>query len=247
MGRERRERRNGTRTVAPLAGVVTTQGEDEGDPRMRWAAASSRFRAFVAEHESKIAKKLRNADGAEGRRDLMLELYAAHRLLLDRRFTVEYERFTAGKTRGPDFSVLFKTRTPFNVEVKRLRATGAGDFNRWAFVVCDKLGQMPPSAINVLLMGAEDGAGGAAAAGAEVARAMARLHTLAERKDDEFFVKRGLLGAKDYVRQLSRLSAVLYIAGWERAEDGDGDGAVSLWVNPQAKHPLPDDLARALA
>ncbi len=243
MGRERRKRRDGVQS-APLADVTATDDGDEGDPLTRWAAVSPRFRAFLAVHESKIAKKLRNAQGAEGRRDLMLELYGAHRLLLDRRFTVEYEKFTAGKTRGPDFSVVFKTRTAFNVEVKRLRAAGAGDFNRWAYVVCDKLGQMPPSAINVLLIGAEDGTVGAAGAEVEMARAMARLHTLAERKDDEFFMKRGLLGAKDYPRQLARLSAVLYIAGWERAEDDTGRAV--LWVNPQAKHQLPDDLARAL-
>lgn len=238
MGRERRE---DAKVMALLAGESAHPEWLGGDLCARWAAASPRFRAFLAEHESKIAKKLRYAEGEEGRRDLLLELYAAHRLLLDRRLTVEYEKFAAGKIRGPDFSLLFKTHIPFNVEVKRLRDAGAADFGRWAYLVCGKLGQMPPSAINVLLIGADAGAAPPAAGG--VAGSMARLRTLAERKDDAFFAKRGLLGARDYLRQLQRLSAVLLLTGWERPEGG----TASLWLNTQAKHALPADLARALA
>lgn len=235
-----REQRDEAQVAALLA---TMSGPDEQpifEACVLWMSASPRFRAFLAQHATKIAKKLRNAAGAEGRRDLLLELYAAHRLLLDRRNTLAYETYTAGKTRGPDFSLVFKTRTAYNVEVKRLRAAGPGDFSRWAYVLCDKLGQMPPSAINTLLIGCDD-AGGAPDAG--VARAMGRLRTVAERKDDEFFVKRGVLGAKDYLRQLTRLSGIVLVAGWQRP----AGGVSALWVNPQAKHPLPPDLQRALA
>ena len=236
MGREQREE---TQVAALLAATSGAESLLIRDACALWIGASPRFRAFLTEHTAKIAKKLRNAEGVEGRRDLLLELYTAHRLLLDRRVTLEYEKYTAGKTRGPDFSLVFKTRTPFNVEVKRLRAAGSGDFGRWAYILCDKLGQLPPSSVNVLLIGSEAGA----TTDAGVAGRMARLRTLAERKDDEFFAKRGLLAAKDYLRQLSRLSVVLLVMGWERPDGG----TASLWVNPQAKHPAPPDLIRALA
>lgn len=228
---------------AQVAELLTALGGTESqfirDACTTWATASPRFRTFLAQHYSKIAKKLRVANGEEGRRDLLLELYTAHRLLLDRRFTLEYEKYTADKMRGPDFSLMFKTRTPFNVEVKRLRAATSGDFGWWTRMVIDKLGQMPPSIINVLLIGCDAGT----KPDFDVAQTMTRLQMLAERKDDEFFTKRGLLGAKDYLRQLQRLSAVVRVVGWECA----GGGASSLWVNPQARHPLPADLLRALA
>lgn len=234
-----REQQESTQVAELLAALGGTESQLVRDACATWVAASPRFRTFLAQHHTKIAKKLRVANGDEGRRDFLLELYAAHRLLLDRRFTLEYEKYTAGKVRGPDFSLMFKTRTPFNVEVKRLRAATAGDFDRWTRVIIDKLGQMPPSIINVLLIGCDAGA----APDFDVARMMARLWSRAERKDDEFFTKRGLLGAKDYLRQLQRLSAVLRVVGWECADSG----VSSLWVNPQARHPLPADLLRALA
>lgn len=234
-----REQHESAQVVALLTALGEAEGQLVRDLCATWVAASPSFRAFLAQHSPKVAKKLRAAAGSDGRLDVLLELYAAHRLLLDRRFTLEYEKFTAGKVRGPDFSVMFKTRTPFNVEVKRLRSATSADFGRWAYVVIDKLGQMPPSVINVLLIGCDAGA----APNFDVARAMERLRARTDRKDDEFFTKRGLLGAKDYLRQLQRLSAVLLVAGWERTDGG----TASLWVNPQAKHPLPADLLRALA
>jgi hypothetical protein len=203
-----------------------------------WTAASPRFRMFLAEHANKIARKLRTAQGAEGRRDVLLELYAAHRLLLDRRITLEYERYAADKARGPDFTATFRTRTPFNVEVRRLRGANAGDLGRWVNVLCDKLRQMPPSIANVLLMGHDADL----TVPLDVGEAMTRLRALAERKDDEFFARRGLEGAKDYLRQLQRLSAIVLVTGWECADGG----AAALWLNPAAKHPLPHDLKQAL-
>ena len=235
-----RTQREGEQVAALLAGLDQAGDQSLRDVCASWAAASPRFRTFLAEHATKIARKLRTAEGAEGRRDVLLELYAAHRLLLDRRVTLEYERYAADKTRGPDFTATFKTHTPFNVEVRRLRGANAGDFGRWASVIGDKLRQMPPSIVNVLLLGRD---GGSAPADLDVAEAMARLRALAERKDDEFFARRGLPSAKEYLRLLQRLSAIVLIAGWERADAG----TASLWMNVQAKHPLSHDLHQALA
>lgn len=225
--------------VAELLAVL--DGPD--DIRLReacaaWAAASPRFRTFLAEHATKIARKLRTAEGIEGRRDVVLELDAAYRMLHDRRLTLEYERYAADKTRGPDFTATFKTHMPFNVEVRRLRGANAGELGRWSSVIGDKLRQMPPSIANVLLIGCDADLTPAL----DVAETMAHLRALAERHDDAFFARRGMPSAKDYLRQLQRLSAIVLVAGWERPDGG----AATRWLNPQAKHPLPHDLSHAL-
>ena len=196
-----------------------------------WMAASPRFRAFVADHRDKIRRKVRSLRDDEGLRDLQLELDTAHRLLQERRFTLAYEQYLAGKTRGPDFTVTFKTWLRFNVEVKRLRS--APQPGRWADVICDKLDQLPPSIANVLLVATD----ATAAGDFDVARAMAELRVLAERKDDEFFTRRGLAGARDYLRKVQRLSAIVYRSAWETP-----DARSVLWTNPQAKHPLQHDV-----
>ena len=235
-----RTQREGAQVTALLA-ELDAGAEDRllREACARWAAVSPRFRSFLADHATKIARKLRTAEGIEGRRDVLLELYAAHRLLLERSITLEYERYAADKMRGPDFTATFKTHTPFNVEVRRLRGANVGDFGRWASVIGDKLRQMPPSIANVLLIGCDADLDPML----DVAEAMARLRMLAEHHDDDFFARHGLPTARDYLRQLQRLSAIVLIAGWESASGGMS----SLWLNAQAKHPLPHDLSHALA
>jgi hypothetical protein len=196
-----------------------------------WMAASPRFRAFVADHRDKIRRKVRSIRDDEGLSDLQLELDTAYRLLQERRFTLAYEQYLAGKTRGPDFTVTFKTRARFNVEVKRLRSSPQP--GRWADVICDKLDQLPPSIANVLLVATDADTGDAF----DVAHAMAELRAVAERKDDDFFARRGLAGARDYLRRSQRLSAVVYRLAWSTVE-----ARSLLWINPQAKHPLPHGL-----
>ena len=62
---------------------------------------------------------------------------------------------------GPDFTVTFKTHTPFNVEVRRIRSVEMDDGDPEArtgklmAVLCDKVRQMPPSIINLLWLIAE--------------------------------------------------------------------------------------------
>ena len=48
-------------------------------------------------------------------------------------------------------------------------------------------------------------------------------------------------GTRDFVRHYQRLSGALWLAG------APGARGASLWRNPQARHPLPADLARALS
>lgn len=217
----------------------------------RWVQESPRFRAFAETYRDKIRKKVRGITEAEGYRDLQAELAAAYFLTLERRFSVEYEKYGVGKQRGPDFSITYKTHTRFDVEVTRLRLGQAGEAGaapepgKLANTLCAKLEQLLPSMVNVLVLAADDapkrGDDSSVDAGQALENWLLSATTLlqgrAERKDDEFFVRRGFLGARDFLRHYNRLSAVRLVAP---------DAPPVLWLQPQARHPLPPDLATIL-
>lgn len=202
----------------------------------RWMATSPRFKAFAEAHRDKIRKKVRGMRDTEGLRDLQLELDTARCLLRERRISLEYEKYLAGKVRGPDFTARLANGLSINVEVKRLRTLSHA--GKWDDALCDKLGQLPPSSINALVIAANSGA----LATFDVAAAMARLRELAERKDEGFFTHRGFVSARDFQRHLQRLSAIVMRSSWD---DADGSHTI-LWPNTLAKHPLPPQLRTLL-
>jgi hypothetical protein len=91
--------------------------------------------------------------------------------------------------------------------------------------------------INVLFLGAD----GPSSASDALAPAMLQLQDRAAQKDDQLFQQRGFAGARDFLRHYQRLSGALWQSG------DPGAPRASLWRNPQARHPLPADLARALS
>ncbi|MEA2576180.1 MAG: hypothetical protein QOH93_3478 [Chloroflexia bacterium] len=202
----------------------------------QWVQESPRFRVFAETYRDKIRKKMRGITEAEGYRDLQAELATAYFLAQERRFDVEYEKYGVGKQRGPDFSVTYKTHIRFDVEVTRLRGTQAGTSPepvKLSNTLCAKLQQMPPSVINILVLAADD----APYSGDDLEASLRLLQEHAERKDDEFFTRRGFLGARDFLRQYSRLSAIRLVT----------PGAPPiLRLQPQARHALPSDLANIL-
>jgi hypothetical protein len=210
----------------------------------QWVAASPRFLSFADQYRDKIRKKVRGIRDEEGLKDLQFELEVAYLLLSERRFAVEYEKGGVGKQRGPDFCVTFKTHTPFNVEVKRIRASEAErpaeppEYSRIASTTCQKIGQLPAGMINLLAIASDSGL----YQGPDVAAAMAGLRGRAERRDEPFFTRRGFLGARDFLKQYQRLTAVLFHT---HAAGGDGQPS-TLWPNPIGRQRLPDDLRNAL-
>jgi len=210
----------------------------------QWVASSARFRAFAEQYRDKIRKKVRGTRDQEGLNDLTFELEIAYLLLSERRFVVEYEKGGVGKQRAPDFCVTFRANTPFNVEVKRFRASAIGhadeppEYSRIASTVCQKIGQLPAGMINLLALSSDSERDQAA----DVAAAMAGLRTRAERKDDPFFTRRGFLGASDFLKQYQRLSAVLFHTHSLNGEEQPAQ----LWLNAIARQRLPNDLRNAL-
>jgi hypothetical protein len=206
-----------------------------------WLFASPRFRAFAETYRDKIRKKARGLRDDEGQRDFAFELAIAWRLLDERRFVLEYEPYGVGQ-RAPDFRVTFRSTLRFNVEVRRLRqpapTPGApADPAPLIRAVSDKLGQLPPAMMNVLVLGTD----GASSAADALGPAMLWLQDRAAHKDEALFQQRGFTGVRDFLRHYQRLSGALWLAGAPRAQHA------SLWRNPQARHPLPADLARALS
>jgi hypothetical protein len=209
----------------------------------QWATDSVRFRAFAETYRAKIRKKIRGIKDEPGLRDLQFELEVAYLLLQERRLAVEYEKYGVGKQRSPDFHVTFRANIPFNVEVKHIRfsaqeqRSAQHEFSKLASTVCQKIGQLAPGMINLLVLSYEhdrvDGFDGPTA--------LLQLRQLAEQKDDAFFARRGLVDARDFLKQFQRLSAVLF-----RIHLEDGGIQSTLWLNAAAKHLLPDDLRNAL-
>jgi hypothetical protein len=209
----------------------------EPDPALAglpaWLAASPRFREFAELNRDKIRKKLRGAAETEARLDVRAELRVAALLLADRRFELVFEAYGAGR-RGPDFTATFRAGRPFNVEVTR-RRPGPGAASLEPSILA-KLRQLPPSASNVLVV-AVDGRDGAPDPGPS----LRDLRERADRRDDAFFVARGLDGAAAFNAGLLRIAAVI---AW--AEGASGSARVASWANAGARIPLPQPTLRAL-
>jgi hypothetical protein len=202
-----------------------------------WLRGSRRFAAFAETYRGKIRAKLKNARDEGGLKDVRAELAIAALLLREERFTLEYEQYAAAKQRGPDFTVTFKTHTPFNVEVRRMRGVelDEGDIEahtgKLMAVLGDKVGQMPPSIINLLWLLA-----GQEIPEADLIRATTTLRQLAEGKAEAFFTRRGFESAADFLKRYQRLSGIVLRQSGENA----------VWLNPLARHKTPPEIVTAI-
>jgi hypothetical protein len=212
-----------------------------GHPLAPWFAALLSelppLRLFTAANAPKIRKKARHASDAEALRDLRCELAVAA-VLADRRSPLAYEPLAAAGRRGPDFLLRHKGHTDVYVEVSRLRPArdeGHDPGGRLGAMLCGKLGQLATGAANLLVVISD----AAAYASEDVDATLQGLRRRAGAKDDAYFAFRGLPGARAFLQQLPRLSAVLVVA------PATGDEALVL--HQQARHPLPADVMRAAA
>lgn len=211
----------------------------------QWLRNSRRFRTFAETYRDKIRKKLQNAQDDGALKDLYYELETAYRLMQDQRITLEYEKHGQLKQRAPDFTASFRVNIVFNVEVTRLRMPVSDSasldveemeriFSRKLLDgVCDKLGQMLPSTINVVLM-----VSGWDVSHTKLLATMNALRLGAEQKNDAFFVRQGFQDTRDFLKHFHRLSAIFW-----RSEQV---AACVLWLNPLARHPIPKELLNAL-
>ena len=198
-----------------------------------WLAVSPGFRSFAEANRDKIRKKIRGAVSREARLDVRAELRFAALILADRRFGLAYEAYGAGR-RGPDFTATFRAGRAFNIEVTRRRA--ASEEGTIAPAIVAKLRQLPPSASNVLVVAVD-----AASRASDPGPVLRELRWHADRKDDAFFVAKGLQDATTYNSAILRLAAVV---AW--AEAAEAPHRVTTWASAGAKIPLPEPTLRAL-
>jgi hypothetical protein len=202
-----------------------------------WVRGSRRFNAFAVSYRDKIRAKLKNVRDEGGMKDLRAELETAALLLREERFTLEYEKYAASKQRGPDFTVTFKTHIPFNVEVRRIHSVELDDgdsearIGKLMAVLCDKVGQMPPSIVNLLWLTAER-----EIPEADLTRAVMTLRQLAERKAEDFFTRRGFESAAHFLRQYHQLSGIVLRQSGQNV----------LWLNTLARHKAPREIVTAI-
>jgi hypothetical protein len=203
-----------------------------------WLASSRRFSAFVTRFRDKIRKKLRVTQDQETLYDLRLELETAYLLLQERSLSLVYEPEQAQRKRSPDFAVTFTSSLTFMVEVTRLRRTGTQtEDERLADAICTKLGQLLPQRSNVLIVGVN----AFRLESRDLQAIMLRIQQRAERSDSPFWERYGFRERADFFRHYQRLSEVLL-----RGSPWQADQPLIVWVNPQAKYPLPGKVRTAL-
>ena len=197
-----------------------------------WLAGSARYRAFT--DRDKVRKKLRGATDPEARLDVRAELRAAHLLLADRRVELAYEAY-GSRSVGPDFSVTFRGRRSFNVEVTRPRRTSRASALGGPLLA--KLGQLPASVPNAVLLAIQ----GDDAEAFDVAGTLRALRTRADAKDEDFFAGRGFGVTRGFYQRYLRLGGVLVWC------EGAAGTRTALWTNQSARLALPSSAVQASA
>lgn len=205
-----------------------------------WLTGSRRFAAFVDTFRDKIRKKLRTTHDPEMLQDLRLELETAYLLLREPALSVVYEPKQSELVRSPDFAVSFTTRMTFMVEVTRFRAEPKNLLaaaqtqvnERLADMICRKLSQLLPQRSNVLIVGVDNQAITQNALQATLLGLQQRV----ESNDTALLHRHRFRDRADFFRHYQRLSEVLM----------RGSESLEVWVNRQAKHPIPSPVRTVL-
>lgn len=221
------------------------------EPLSLWLASSRQFVAFATTYRAKIRKKLRSQPDPQSLLDLRLELETAYLLSRERALSLVYEPRQSGQSRRPDFAVSFTTSATFMIEVARLRADQSiappqtpdlaparlAASERLADTICAKLGQMLPGVSNVLLVGVD----AAQFTDGDLRSVMQGIQQRAERNDHVWVHRYGFRDRSDFFRHYRRLSELLV-----RGPGLDPGAPPTVWVNPQATHPLPGKVRTVL-
>lgn len=214
-------------------------------PLSAWIATSPRYASFIEKYKDKIRKKLRVTREAGAVIDLLYELQIPYWLLQEQRFELAYEPYSAGKTRGPDYSVTFRTNFTFNIEVTHIRglhrtrvASPVGeaviDF-RLVDVLCNKLRQMLPGMANLLFVVSNP----ATQEPLDLSAHIAWIKDKAERSNPPFYARHRFLNTSDFFKYYERLSGLaLY-----HPTDAN---RVILWSNPQTRIKLTEPIKSIL-
>jgi hypothetical protein len=227
-----------------LAYVFDDPSHPLAGPMAVWFASSRRFADFVDSYHTKIRKKIRIAQDPESLRNLHLELETAYLLLRERSLSLAYEPLRQERKRSPDFAVTFTSSVTFALEVTRMQADLKEPLltpalpvgERLVDPICSKLGQLLPQQGNVLLVGVED----LDLRPDDLRAVMLRIQQRVERDDAGFLKRHRFRDRADFFRHYQRLSEILVRGNQLKRAAG-----LVVWINPQAKHPLPPKVRTA--
>jgi hypothetical protein len=104
--------------------------------------------------------------------------------------------------------------------------------------ICQKLGQMLPGMMNILLIRST----GTTFNKRNLSDAVALMDEMVKKRDDDFFVKNGLTGVQDYRDKLRNLSGILFKSGYKITRDGWTDEPSLFWCNDMAEVAIPEDV-----
>lgn len=226
-------------------------------PFTHWVGTSKPFLAFAQNYTSKIRKKVRMCRDVEELYNLYVELRTAYLLLREPKFVVAYEPHAMALGRSADYAVTFRTNAVFHVEVTRLRlsqpeqmldkevpaleATGEYEARRLVDVVCDKVNQLAPDTPNILWIWSES----QVIPTLELGQILLELKRRVDQRDPDLFARYGYTKPGDFTRYYQRLSAII-LFGLRPTVD---PSVTSLWLNKDARYPLPlrvETILRAL-
>jgi hypothetical protein len=114
------------------------------------------------------------------------------------------------------------------------------EYRKFGDVICnpEHLRQMRPDMTNILAIISDS----AIHEDFDLDASLGQLYELA-REEDEFFIKKGFKGSKDYEAQIERVSAILLLSASVPVHSAPN----ALWCNNKAKYSIPKDLVKILA
>lgn len=104
---------------------------------------------------------------------------------------------------------------------------------KFCYIIFEKLGQMMPGMINLLIVGSDRDSVEAEHLG----EAINSINESLQINDESFFVKQKFQGRQDFLNQAKRLSGILFRGHW--IGPGEAEDRNLLWCNDKADQPIP--------
>lgn len=112
------------------------------------------------------------------------------------------------------------------------------EYRKFGDIVCEKLGQMQPNMINVLIVGSIS----STHEREDMLHAIDSINDLLLKNDDNFFIRKGFKSAEDFIDQMKNLSAILFRPIWIN----NSNYRNLLWPNENADFQLSEDIINFL-
>lgn len=112
------------------------------------------------------------------------------------------------------------------------------EFRKFGDTIFDKLGQMVPGLINLLVIISTSTAHDRW----HLNDSIYSINNLLRKDDIDFFIQKGFQGKEDFLRHVKSLSAVLFRSTWV----GQGKDRNALWCNDQADQKVPERIKQYL-